>query len=424
MKVLWVTNQPIVQLREILNLPIAQSGSWMETAYASIKDSIDLKLAIATIYSGDNLLHEVDNGHHFYAVPSKQQIGNYDYKDEFNQSSWRKVVDDFNPDIVQIWGTEYALGLCVQKIAQNIPSVVYMQGQMAMIAKHYSDGISFFQQLRYSSVYEWLRGKCMWHRQKEYNQAAAREKEILRNARNVIVESRWCGDICKSIVPGTRVFQSLLPINPTFSRRKWQFEKCNKHTIFTVSGGYPIKGHHILFQAVAIVKKKYPDVRVLIPGAAALTPKSVRERIQRSTYDRFLNEIVRTNNLSENICFLGKLTPEEMADRLSQSHVFVMPSTIENHSSSLIEAMMVGVPTISSFVGGINHYYKDGVNGFFYRFDEPEHLAALIMNYFENDNLCYSISQQTNKEVADVRLNVDLKKDFERIYREILFSKS
>ena len=424
MKVLWIANFPLGKHREMLGAGLNQSGGWLETAYASLRDASGISLAVATIYSGLSQQKSIDGRHVFYLVPSEEPIGSYDSESLQNRKLWHEVIDDFNPDIVQIWGTEYALGLCVQKIAQNIPSVVYMQGQMAMIAKHYSDGISFFQQLRYSSVYEWLRGKCMWHRQKEYNQAAAREKEILQNARNIIVESSWCGDICKSIVPGTRVFQSLLPINPIFSRRKWQFEKCNKHTIFTVSGGYPVKGHHVLFQAVAIVKKKYPDVRVLIPGAAALTPKSMRERIQRSTFDRFLNEIVRTNNLSENICFLGKLTPEEMADQLSQSHVFVMPSTIENHSSSLIEAMMVGVPTISSFVGGINHYYKDGVNGFFYRSDEPEHLAALIMNYFENDNLCYSISQQTNKEVADVRLNVDLKKDFERIYREILVSKS
>ena len=124
MKVLWVTNQPIAKLREMLNLPIGQSGGWMETAFASIKDSIDLKLAIAAIYNGNNLLHEVGNGHHFYAVPSRQQIGNYDYKDEFNQSSWHKVVDDFNPDVIQLWGTEYPLGLCVQTVAPEVPSVV------------------------------------------------------------------------------------------------------------------------------------------------------------------------------------------------------------------------------------------------------------------------------------------------------------
>ena len=384
MKVLWIANFPLGKHREMLGSGFNQSGGWLETAYASLKDAPEVSLAVATIYSGLSQQKSIDGRHIFYLVPSKEPIGVYDPDSLQNQKYWREVIDDFNPDIIQIWGTEYALGLCVQKIARDIPSVIYMQGQMAMIAKHYSDGISFLQQLKYLSVYEWLRRKCMWHRQKEYDQAAAREKEILQNARNVIVESRWCGDICKSLAPDTRVFQSLLPINPIFSRKKWQLEKCNKHTIFTVSGGYPVKGHHVLFQAVAIVKKKYPDVRVLIPGAATLTTKSVRKRIQRSTFDRFLNEIVRTNNLSENICFLGKLTPEEMAEQLSKNHVFVMPSTIENHSSSLIEAMMVGVPTISSFVGGINHYYKDGVNGFFYRADEPEDLAALIMNYFEN----------------------------------------
>lgn len=421
MKVLWVTNQPIAKLREMLNLPIGQSGGWMETAFASIKDSIDLKLAIAAIYNGNNLLHEVGNGHHFYAVPSRQQIGNYDYKDEFNQSSWHKVVDDFNPDVIQLWGTEYPLGLCVQTVAPEVPSVVYMQGQMSMIANHYLDGISEKEQRSTATLYERIKHKCLWNQKEKYEKSALLEKQILQNADSVIVESNWCGGICRQIAHQLKIYKSALPINPLFSSYDWKYEEAEPHSVFTVSGGYPVKGHHILFRALALIKKKYPNVKLYIPGDSRLMRKlSLKERIQLSSYDIILQKLITKYDLQNNIIMLGRLTPDEMAKKLAKCHVFVMPSMIENHSSSLIEAMMVGVPTVSSFVGGINSYYKDGVNGFFYRADEPEYLSYLIQRYFEDRGLCERISAIGKDEQRALRGAIDLQSDFLNIYKRII----
>ncbi len=81
MRVLWVTNQPIAHLRKMLNLPISQSGGWMETSYASLKTSKGITLGIATIYNGSQILQECSDGNAFIAVPSKQSIGSYDPND-------------------------------------------------------------------------------------------------------------------------------------------------------------------------------------------------------------------------------------------------------------------------------------------------------------------------------------------------------
>ena len=141
MKVLWIANFPLGKHREMLGAGLNQSGGWLETAYASLRDASGISLAVATIYSGLSQQKSIDGRHVFYLVPSEEPIGSYDSESLQNRKLWHEVIDDFNPDIVQIWGTEYALGLCVQKIAQNIPSVVYMQGQMAMIANDYLNKI-------------------------------------------------------------------------------------------------------------------------------------------------------------------------------------------------------------------------------------------------------------------------------------------
>lgn len=421
MRILWVTNQPIAKLRDMLGVPLGQSGGWMESAFEAIKDSSDFTLGIATIYIGSELLHTTEGGHDYFAVPSKQFIGKYDHKDEYNLAQWRRVVEEYKPDVIQIWGTEYTIGLCAQLAAKGIPSVVYMQGLMTMIAKHCLDGVDVRTQFARTSLYELLKGKSLWMQKKKYHKTAIIEEEILSNAQGVIVESNWCGGICSMISPKIRVFKSDLPINPVFSSYDWDYGKIERNSIFTVSGGYPVKGHHVLFDAISIVKKQFPDVKVYIPGASTLMRKlSFKEKIQSSSYSRILSNQIKKNGLQSNIVPLGRLTPQEMASKMATCHCFVMPSMIENHSSSLIEAMMVGLPTISSYVGGLNSYYKDGENGFFYRADEPEHLASLIIRYFEDEALCRKMSCQGMTSQRNRRQSINLKKDFESIYKSVV----
>ena len=60
-----------------------------------------------------------------------------------------------------------------------------------------------------------------------------------------------------------------------------------------------------------------------------------------------------------------------------KTRVFVLSSSIENHASSLKEAMMVGTPSIATFVGGVPEYVRHGENGFLYRFEEYEIMAGI-----------------------------------------------
>lgn len=421
MRVLWITNQPIAKQRDMLNESIGQSGGWMESAYDAIKDSSIITLGVATIYIGAELLHNVSDGHDFYIVPSKQFLNKYNPRDEYNLEQWQRVIHNFRPDIIQIWGTEYTMGLCAQLVAKQIPSVVYMQGLMTMIAKHCVDGISLKEQLANTSLYELWKRKSLWQQNTKYEKAVEIEKEILTNAHSVIVESDWCGGICSMISPKLSVYKSKLPVNPVFTTFDWNYDKIERNSIFTVSGGYPVKGHHILFDALAIVKRQFPDVKLYIPGANRLMRDlSFKEKIQLSSYDRILAKQIKQYGLQNNIVLLGKLSPSDMAERLSICHCFVMPSVIENHSSSLIEAMMVGTPTISSFVGGLNSYYKDGVNGSFYRADEPEHLASLIIKYLSDESLCRQISQKGMTDQRNQRLSINLEEDFVGFYNSII----
>jgi len=423
MKVLWIVNQPIAHLRAMLNMPLGQSGGWMEAAYQSIKDSNEVCLGIATIYLGSELKHEYNEGHEFFAVPSFKTLNQYNPNANYNRQQWKKVIGAFKPDLIHVWGTEYPLALCVLKEAIMIPSVVYIQGMMNQIANHYNSGVSLFDQIKYTTLYDIKNWSFFWEREKKMRKVAQNESELLRLSKHVICESEWCANNCKMVAPGCRVFESLLPINSVFAEYEWSLSNMQRHSIFTVAGNYPIKGLHILLKAFALVIRQYPDARLYIPGSTHVFSTDLRGKLRKSMYESYIEKMIDKLKLRENIFFCGSLNALQMASQIAKCNVYVMPSSCENHSSSLIEAMVVGAPTISSYVGGISSYYVDGINGFFYRYDEPEVLASLICNYFQNDSLAERVANEGRKGQRESRLSINIRKDFLSIYQEILKEK-
>jgi len=422
MRVLWIVNQPIAYLRTMLNMPLGQSGGWMETAYQSIKASKRVTLGVAAIYMGTELKQAVNEGHKFFAVPFPKLMRKYNPDDRYNQQQWEHVIALFKPDVIHIWGTEYPTSLCVLKAAKEIPSVVYIQGMMNQIAKHCLDGICLKEQIRNTTLFDIKNSSVLWNMKKNYNVVAQREATILKTSGNVIVESDWCACNCLAVNPNSHIFRSKLPVSKVFFDYEWDYEKIEPHTIFTVAGGYPIKGHHVLMNALVMVKKVIPDVKLYIPGTSGILSNDMIGKLRMSSYDKYIKHIIDKYHIAENIILKGRLTPEQMAEQLSKSHIFVMPSSCETHCSSLIEAMVVGTPTISSYVGGISQYYKDGENGRFYRFDEPEVLASLIIDYFKDKDRMMKIANAGKVFERKSRSEIDIMDDFEKIYFSIINS--
>ena len=66
----------------------------------------------------------------------------------------------------------------------------------------------------------------------------------------------------------------------------------------------------------------------------------------------------------EGVEFLGPLTQKEMVERMSRSHVLVLPSIEEGLALVQAEAMACGCPVIGSTHSGAEDLYTDGVEGF------------------------------------------------------------
>ena len=158
-----------------------------------------------------------------------------------------------------------------------------------------------------------------------------------------------------------------------FYEGEWNYSDCEKHSIFCSQGHYPIKGIHLVIEALNRIVKDYPDAHLYIGGKDYLSLPFYKQ----SSYGKYLVSLIKQYGLEKNVSFTGFLNAEQMKNRYLKSNVFVSASSIENSPNSLGEAMLLGVPCISSQVGGVHNMMTHAIEGYTYPADEIYMLAYL-----------------------------------------------
>jgi glycosyltransferase involved in cell wall biosynthesis len=309
------------------------------------------------------------------------------------------------------------------QVMSDIPSVIYIQGLLDSIARYYISGLTRAEQIYCRGLLDMLSVNPVEKARRSYERRAFDETKMIRQSKNVIVENNWCAAHCLAVESKCRVFRSKLPIREEFFRAKWVPEQMIPHTIMCNTSGYPIKGLHVLLRALSLIVQEFPDAVLKIPGISFLPRQGFLGRFRGQGYARLIKRLIDVLGLQKNIKFLGLIpTSEGVASEMASSNVFVMPSSIENHSSTLIEAMIVGVPCVASDVGGVGELIEHGETGFLYRFEEYELLAQHVCRLFREQSLACRIGTCAREVMRTQRASGGVKDEFLSIYQSILES--
>jgi glycosyltransferase involved in cell wall biosynthesis len=95
-----------------------------------------------------------------------------------------------------------------------------------------------------------------------------------------------------------------------------------------------------------------------------------------------LEDRARTLGLGERVRFLGERPKHEVARRLREADLFVLPSLNETFGCVLIEAMASGLPSVASRTGGVPEVL-DSEAGLLVTPEDPEALAVAIREALE-----------------------------------------
>src|SRR5690606_185979 len=82
--------------------------------------------------------------------------------------------------------------------------------------------------------------------------------------------------------------------------------------------------------------------------------------------------------------FTGKLKKKEWIKLSAYYDIFINSSDIDNTPVSVIEAMTLGLPVVSTNVGGIPFLIEDGITGLLVNPNDPEGMAGKINSLLED----------------------------------------
>lgn len=105
---------------------------------------------------------------------------------------------------------------------------------------------------------------------------------------------------------------------------------------------------------------------------------------------REVQELVRKKNL--NVTFKGKLDKKEWTELSENYDIFLNTTSVDNTPVSLLEAMALGIPIVSTNVGGIPYLIVDHLNGLLVEAGDVEAMAEAIENLLRNPELSEKLS--------------------------------
>ena len=400
MKVLWLINAPIPALCERAGLPVQVKEGWIEGLYNSLmalvreeKKDFELAMAFPQFSRSETIEGELD-GNSFYGF-YKEEDKPYKYNKRLEERL-KYIIEKAAPDVVHIAGTEYEHAAAMVRVF-NKPekTVVSIQGLTSVYARHYMADLPI--NVRYGFTFrDLVKLDNLYFDRKKYYKRGAMEKETIRGAGHIIGRTDWDNICTRLINPEARYhYCSEILRKAFYDGSRWNMDECDSYTIFVSQGYYPIKGLHYMLEALSDIRKFYPDVRLRVAGGVSLNNAGLKNRLKQKNYQRYLAELIEKYSLAGCVEFLPPLKADEMKRMYLKSNVFVSPSSIENSPNSLGEAMMLGVPCVSSLVGGVGNMLINGVEGFTYQHDAPYMLAYYVMEIFR-------LQKENRQQLADM----------------------
>ena len=421
MRVLWLCNIMLPVIADALGLPVSNKEGWLSGLAAKFcgengekeqEEGRGITLGVCFPISGVTMQGET-KGIAWYGFP--EDTVHPECYDEAMEGHFHKILEDFSPDIVHCFGTEYPHTLAMTKaFGRPERTLIGSQGLCCVYADAYMADLP--ERIRTRTLLrDFLKQDNLVRQQKKYRQRGEYEKEALQNTGHVTGRTDWDRKWTKAVNPAASYHFMNETLREPFYGPVWDRDSCIPCRIFMSQGNYPIKGLHYVLEALPRILAVYPRTCVCVAGDTITRFSTWKEKLKISSYGRYLLELIQTNGLERSVVFLGRLDAGKMLEQYLCSHVFLSPSSIENSPNSVGEAMLLGMPVVSSDVGGVRNMLEPEKEGLLYAAGDTVALADCICRVFDGENrdMIIRMGQAARRHALQTH-------DGERNYRRLL----
>lgn len=392
-------------------------GGWVSSLQELMEKKLDIFLGV--VFLSHKKTSKIERGNTiYYNIKRKntstfgklvRYYGKYKKNDpDAYHEEIKKIVADFSPDIIHLFGLENAFSNCLLWNDISIPIIVHLQGLLLPCANMYwPNGQNIYSYIWPPTIKEWIFRNGRIFGKKNIDVRAEWERFLFKGLRYVMGRTDWDKNLSGFLAGNRKYYHVDEVLRPAFYEAKgtWRTKDNNKYIIISTISDNTYKGLDLILKcAREIVLNKNIDFKWKIIGITQCSD-IVKQ------FERYTNVCSKDVNIE----YLGTLTADKIVLNLQKASIYVHPSYIDNSPNSVCEAQLIGIPVIATFVGGITSLIKDGETGFFVPANAPFILAAKICYLLKHCEIC--------KEVANNGyLTANNRHDKNKIYSNILMS--
>ena len=148
------------------------------------------------------------------------------------------------------------------------------------------------------------------------------------------------------------------------------------------------KGIQNLIAAMPKILENYHDSKLVIAGKGGMIDE--------------LKAQAQALGLGDKVYFTGYLSGKDVQKMYKCADIAVFPSTYEPFGIVALEAMLAGVPTVVSDVGGLNEIVEHGVTGMKSYAGNANSIADSILTLLYDHQLCANVSKNAKAKVKEL----------------------
>lgn len=291
------------------------------------------------------------------------------------------VVKQISPDVIQCFGSEWLWGLVALKT--KVPCVIHIQGSIVpYINAQFPPGYNEY------TIAEALGLKKLLtiSKQRKLIQSWVKQESKVWKAVNFYMgRTEWDRSLTNMMNPKASYFHVDEALRDIFlsGNKHWKYTNRNKIILFSTGCTTFWKGPDMMLKTARILKSIGIDFEWIIAGKMDLNLKKVVEHHEKCRFE------------DVNLKLIGFTTPDKLINYLCNCTMYVHTAYIENSPNSICEAQILGVPIVSTNVGGISTLL-DG-NGALVPANDPWQMANAIIELANNKDKMIQYSENGTK---------------------------
>lgn len=406
MRILWFSVTP-----SLFN-PKSNShngGGWIASLEQIVRKEPTIDLGVAFHFPNSDFKYERE-GVSYYPIPAfkpsriQRLCGKNDK--EAMIAYCLCIIDDFHPDLIQIFGSENDFGLLCQRT--NIPVIIHMQGCLPPYHNAlFPVGINkydFFFAKGLPLHFRWMGIRS----EPSFRKRAEQEIQTIQHCRYFMGRTEWDKGIVSLFNPNAIYFHCEEALRDSFLKgtKRWSQPKNRQVRIISVISTPWYKGMDLVLKTANLLK--------------CFTTLDFEWCIYGTRDVRFYEQKYGIYASSVNVKIMGTASKDELVDALCASTLYVHPSYIDNSPNSVCEAQILGLPVLATNVGGLSSIVHDGETGILFPANDPYTLANLIKQLSVDTKRCQSLSEAAIAQAMERHNPGNIKKTLLNIYKQIL----